>query len=297
MSLKIKRSILCWLSLLLFHFAHAQGSSTPSVPPAGTPPAGPATDSLLAALAAAPAPPPDSVAALHRLFVARRANRALLLGATAVAGTVGALTYTGNTLGDARAKVSLLLLTLALEAVLTKSYTSRDENQAVQALREHRLADNLKRKLKPQFFQPAEPGLPGTIPAAAPIARVQDSLSAARSVAQVAAPPAGGAPDTVAALHRLFADKRSMRTKVVLATLGVDALLAGITVASGGNGAYSGIVALAYVVLVIPIVVPELLFYGQYTRRQERLATQDFQVHRRLKPDLKRKLTARYFQP
>lgn len=165
MSLKIKRSILWWLSLLLFHFAHAQGSSTPSVPPPGTPPAGPATDSLLAGLAAAPAPPPDSVAALHRLFARRRHNGHVSLGvgggllaASGIAVAIGA--NTGGSAGLAPFVFGILggvfVTPIAVRgAVLSLTYTEGRERRLVQAWQQHRLPRHVRRKLRPEYFEPA----------------------------------------------------------------------------------------------------------------------------------------------
>jgi len=128
------------------------------------------------------------------------------------------------------------------------------------------------------------------------------ALAAAAQTSPLASPPDSLAArsDTAAALHRLFVAKRHIRTAVVLGT-GGGFLLAGAVGNIFGQenyGSYGGdeVRIFNLAVLAVPVLGAELLVFGEYSRRHERLATEDLRAHR-LSPHLKRILAPKYFQP
>jgi len=133
-------------------------------------------------------------------------------------------------------------------------------------------------------------------------------LNVVGALAQVAVPVAAPVPevttlqaplatDTVAALHNLFKDKRRLRSRVVLGTLAVA--VAGFGLVSATAGGRNGFVVLgdlaALTLLGVPGVGIELLYYGQYSRRNERFAIEDFQAHK-LPRRVRQRLEPEYFQ-
>jgi len=131
-----------------------------------------------------------------------------------------------------------------------------------------------------------------------------DSLSA--SLATTAT-----APDTVAALHRLFAAKRRTRD-LLIAGLGLG-LVTGVAISSStpdtghhgstGYGSLStgpmfsntDVFLLLYAIPTVPLVVSDLFFFAPYRRKREQQAITDFQAHQ-LSRHLTRQLKARYFR-
>ena len=120
--------------------------------------------------------------------------------------------------------------------------------------------------------------------------------------AQAAALPAtyradslAAATDTAAALHRLFAAKRRLRTVLVGGT--VVAYL--VAVNTGGNyGTYNGefVRTILYTPPALAVVLGEVLFYGRYSRYRETRALSEWEQHR-LAPETRRHLRPRYFHP
>jgi len=105
--------------------------------------------------------------------------------------------------------------------------------------------------------------------------------------------------DTVAAIHRFYVAKRHARTRVLLVTGGLF-----LTYVALGNlfgreryGSYGGdeIRVFNATALAIPVFSGELLFYGMYSRRHERISTEDFKAHQ-LRPKLLEQLKPKYFQ-
>ena len=134
--------------------------------------------------------------------------------------------------------------------------------------------------------------------------RPPDSLA----TAGVAAP----APDTLAAIHRLFAAKRKALRYVIGGTAlaaGVGALIALAAptdppVHSGGGfgiltGGYSAddnaLAAIVICVVSVPVMLTEVLFCGGWGRRSERRTVVYFYAHQ-LPPYMKRKLKLKYFR-
>lgn len=115
----------------------------------------------------------------------------------------------------------------------------------------------------------------------------------------VAPAPVAAAPDTAAALHRLFAAKRKKLLFVVLGTVAAE--LAGQAVIGatvhGGTGIINERDADHFLLalVAVPVVIAEGLFYAQYNRKHEQRAIDSFQAHR-LPRHLARQLKARYFR-
>ncbi len=125
----------------------------------------------------------------------------------------------------------------------------------------------------------------------------QDRPPVSQPDSAVAGVPAPAAPDTVAALHRLFADRRRRRNFIVGYT-GVVTL--GAIVASGAETSNSSIVPPAAVATIFGIlggvaVAGELAFFSKYSRQKEQRTVDDFQAHR-LDWGLRRKLKPRHFR-
>ncbi len=107
----------------------------------------------------------------------------------------------------------------------------------------------------------------------------------------LAAAPAG--PDTVAAIHRLFAAKRT-RGRIITGVLAAGALSAAFSIADDGWFSRGDYIIL-YSLLASPFVVGNLLYHASYSKKREARAQADFEAHR-LSPGLKRRLKPRYFQ-
>jgi hypothetical protein len=117
---------------------------------------------------------------------------------------------------------------------------------------------------------------------------------ASPTAAPLAALPA--ATDTAAAIHRLFAAKRRLRTAVVAGT----GLLYVIAVVSGPDkyGSYDGqfVRIFNYSPFLLGAVIGEFAYYGRYSHLRERRALDDWQAHR-LSPEVRRRLAPRHFMP
>jgi peptidoglycan/LPS O-acetylase OafA/YrhL len=111
--------------------------------------------------------------------------------------------------------------------------------------------------------------------------------------------PATPAPDTVAALHRLFAAKRKKLLPIVAGTVAADALgiaVVGATVDSRGWVDSRALGQALVGVLGVVAVGTEVLFYtATYSRKKEQRAVAAYEAHQ-LPRHLKRQLKARYFQ-
>jgi hypothetical protein len=122
-------------------------------------------------------------------------------------------------------------------------------------------------------------------------------VAQAQQVAPVQA--AVAAPDTVAALHRLFAAKRKKLVPIVGGTIVADVAgiaIIGATVESGGliDGRVVGQALTG--ILGVVMVGTEVLFYTAiYGKRKEQRAVAAFEAHQ-LPRHLKRQLKAKYFQ-
>ena len=138
--------------------------------------------------------------------------------------------------------------------------------------------------------------------AAAQTASVPGSASV-----QVAA-PAPAAPDTLAAIHRLFAAKRRRGNFIVGGTLAAALGTAGVVVAnrptesSSSNGSGFGVMSpnnldLAMVGIVTALVVQtEALLLGGWGAKYEQRVATAWQQQHQLPRAVKRRLKARYFR-
>lgn len=117
----------------------------------------------------------------------------------------------------------------------------------------------------------------------------QTLATVAAPLDSLAVPPA--APDTVAALHRLFASHLRQRRYVV----GATALLVGIgAIPSSPRNAIIPQRA-AVLILGVPVLGAELFHYNDFNRKREQRAVEAFQAHQ-LPRALRRQLKARYFR-
>ena len=119
--------------------------------------------SLPPPLAATPAVPPDTVAALHRLFAAKRRKLLPIVGGTAAAGAAGialiGATVEGGGQHDGRVVGQGLVGILGVLIVGTEvlfystSYSKDKEQRAVAAFAVHQLPHHLQRQLKAKYFR------------------------------------------------------------------------------------------------------------------------------------------------
>jgi hypothetical protein len=119
----------------------------------------------------------------------------------------------------------------------------------------------------------------------------------AAPVSTLAALPAA-APDTVAALHRLFVAKRKKLLPIVAGTVAADAVVLGVVSATTPNGGFIDERVVGQVLTVVvggAVVLAEVLFYQQYSPKKEQRAIAAFEAHR-LPRHLKRQLKGRYFE-
>ncbi len=140
----------------------------------------------------------------------------------------------------------------------------------------------------------------GAAMAQAPPAARPDSLIAVQA-----------APDTVAAIHRLFA-RRRLRRNLIATSLGAGALVGaaisassthdgGSNSSSGGSFVGAGIsfdgsdYLILYAIPAVPLILLDFVIYANYSRKRERWVVEEFVAHR-LSTRLRRKLKPRYFQ-
>ena len=130
----------------------AGGPAAAQTPRGATPP-----NSLASPLAAAPAAP-DTVAAIHRLFAARRERSVpFILGAASVVLTGGVMMGTARSDlrqsvgGFSTGLIGLIIMTYGLATAL--DYNKKSEQQAVEDFQMHKVPRYLKRRLKPKYFQ------------------------------------------------------------------------------------------------------------------------------------------------
>ncbi|AMJ65247.1 hypothetical protein [Hymenobacter sp. PAMC 26628] len=108
----------------------------------------------------------------------------------------------------------------------------------------------------------------------------------------VAGALAPAAPDTLAAIHKLFATRRRQQTFGALGI--VAAAVAGIAIEQLSSDTDKNLNALGTGVLAVPVLAVELFAFDAFNRKHERQAANDFKAH---KPDkwLRRKLKSRFF--
>jgi len=105
-------------------------------------------DSLVAAQAA-----PDTAAAIHRLFAARRARSYIITGLVVIPGAIGLL-VDGNSIGTAVYPIVAAPYELA-NLICHRRYRKKAEARALLAFQAHQLSPKIRRKLKPKYFTDA----------------------------------------------------------------------------------------------------------------------------------------------
>ena len=126
-----------------------------------------------------------------------------------------------------------------------------------------------------------------------------------RAIAQSATPaaspeamrPLASAPDTAAAIHRLFAAKRHQSGIVIGGTVftGLLSLLVAENTRHGATIEPTPILATGISLLSIPATVAEIGYYRQFTRRKEARALGAFKEHN-LPSKIKQQLRPVYFE-
>lgn len=138
-------------------------------------------------------------------------------------------------------------------------------------------------------------------------------LTMAPAYAQLATTPTPAtvapAPDTVVALHRLFASRRARRN-LIATGLGAGVVVAALTTATTANDHYGsrgyGNLStgpqfqgtdwlLLYALPAAPLIALDLAVYATYSHKNEKQAITDFRAHH-LSKKLRRKLKSRYFR-
>jgi hypothetical protein len=105
-------------------------------------------DSLLTAQAA-----PDTAAAIHRLFAARRVRSYIITGLIVTPGALGFL-VDGNSIGTAVYPIAAAPYELA-NLICHRRYRKKAEKRALLAFQAHQLSPKIRRKLKPKYFTDA----------------------------------------------------------------------------------------------------------------------------------------------
>lgn len=122
--------------------AHAQPAATPLV---ATPPS---------------ASTPDTVAAIHRLFVAKRHQSALVISSTVGVGLLSLVvaentrhSYTIDATPVIATGISLLSIPATfVEIVHYQQFTRRKEQRAIAAFEAHKLPEKIRLRLQPTYF-------------------------------------------------------------------------------------------------------------------------------------------------
>lgn len=226
--------------------------------------------------AAAPAPVPDTVAALHRIFAERRRTShrtlrvggALLLGAGLTAATAPAFKEF-QALGVLAAAIGVPVLATGL--INTTAFSKKREQRVVLAWPQHRLPRHLKRMLE------------------------DDSLLTAQAqLARAAAAGPVAVPDTAAALHRLFGAKRRQLRILLPLTVAVGVGLIPVVATQPASAGNSGAILLGTTTLVV--TAGEVAVLKKYSQKHEALALLALKAHH-LPAALRQELKAEYFRP
>jgi hypothetical protein len=116
------------------------------------------------------------------------------------------------------------------------------------------------------------------------------SLASQPAAVQAAAP---AAPDTLAAIHRLFAGRRQRRNLIAAGAVG--AALVGTAATPADRFLTTGDFAKVYGLGAAAIIIVDFVFGDTYSRKNEQRAVASFEA-RQLPQSLKRKLKGRYFR-
>jgi len=123
------------------------------------------------------AAPLDSAAALHHMFMVKRNARAVLVVGTVLAG--GISLFVDNLFGSDKISplsqlssqgrtVGFTLIAGTAELLYYRQYNRDKEQLALQALAQHKLSPELKRRLKPRYFKPSALSTAQTSPVLTP---------------------------------------------------------------------------------------------------------------------------------
>ena len=132
------RSLLCFLALLLV-VTSVEAQNSLAIPQA---------NSLAASQAV-----PDTAAAIHRLFAARRTRSYIITGLLVVLGAVNFL-VDGNSIGTAAYPIAAAPYELA-NLICHRRYRRKAEKRALVDFQAHQLSPKIWRKLKPKYFTDA----------------------------------------------------------------------------------------------------------------------------------------------
>jgi len=137
--------------------------------------------------------------------------------------------------------------------------------------------------------------LAGLLLAAGPTAAQTAPGSAPAALPGAAPVMAPAAPDTLAAIHRLFAARRQRRNLIAVGAVAA----AGVGTAVAANH-YDRFFSTAdygklYGLSAVLIIAVDFIANMDYSRKEEQLAVESFQAHQ-LSPRLRRRLKARYFR-
>ncbi|RZK25491.1 MAG: hypothetical protein EOO63_15960 [Hymenobacter sp.] len=96
---------------------------------------------------------PDTAAAIHRLFAARRVRSYAITGLIVVPGAL-AFAVDGNSIGTAVYPIAAAPYELA-NLICHRRYRKKAEERALLAFQAHQLSSKIGRKLKPKYFTDA----------------------------------------------------------------------------------------------------------------------------------------------
>jgi len=102
------------------------------------------------------------------------------------------------------------------------------------------------------------------------------------------------APDTAAALHRLFAARRQRRNLIAIGSVGAAMVGTATMPTKPSDILTTGDYAKLYGLGAAAIILVDFVFGDEYSRKNEQRAVASFEAHR-LSRHLKRRLRARYF--
>ncbi|WP_426061064.1 hypothetical protein [Hymenobacter sp. B1770] len=129
---------------------------------------------------------------------------------------------------------------------------------------------------------------------AAPVSSTTDtSLVAAKRLT---------AADTIRAIHRLFKQRRTVGSVLVVSAGTLVAIGLSDVVESGGNAAFfTGASAYAFVTVLAaiytaPLYIPGLIIRGQYSKKKEAVLIADYNLKRTIPNKYLRKLKPHFFE-
>jgi hypothetical protein len=232
--------------------------------------------------------PPDTAAALHRLFAQgqRRSQSTLKLGGAMLLG--GGLTAAISPGFEGFQRLGVLVAgvvvatssvpVIASGLVNNAAYSKKHEQRALLAWQQHRLPRRLKRALEDDSLLATQ----------AQLARAA-ALAALGPVAATAA-----ALDTAAALHRLYAAKRRVLRVLLPLTLAVST--GSILIVATRPSSYGSAEAVVLGPTALLAAAGEFAILRRYSKKHEDLALLALREHRLPAPQ-RQELKWEYFRP